>query len=57
MILNADFNFNFADDRNIPVIDFLNETLGLTMSNDGKVCTAKYKATIDAVFTRYFHKF
>ena len=22
MILSADFNFNFADDRNIPVIDF-----------------------------------
>ena len=25
MTLSADFNFNFANDRNIPVIDFFNE--------------------------------
>ena len=57
MILSADFNLNFSDDRNIPVIDFSNEALGLTMSNDRKLSTVKYKTTIDAIFTRYFHKF
>ena len=34
MILSTDFNFNFADHKNKPVIDFFNEALGLTMSND-----------------------
>ena len=29
-----EFNFNFADDRNIPIIDFFNEAFGLTMSNN-----------------------
>ena len=41
MILSADFNFNFADERNIPVTDFFNEALGLTMSNVRKLSTAK----------------
>ena len=27
------------------------------MSNDRKLSTTKYKTTIDAVFTRYLHKF
>ena len=40
-ILSTDFNFSFPDNRNIPVIDFLNEALGLTMSNDRKLSTAK----------------
>ena len=57
MILRADFNFNFSDNRNIPEMDFFNEALGLTMSNDRKLSSAKYKTTIDAVFTRYFHIF
>ena len=38
-------------------MDFLNEALGLTTSNDEKLSTAKYKTTIDAIFTRHFHKF
>lgn len=57
MILSGDFNINFADDKNLPIIEFLNEALGLTMSNDRKLSTTKYKTTIDAVFTRYLHKF
>ena len=57
MILSTDFNFNFADDRNIPVIDFFNEALGLIVSKDRKLSIAKYKTTIEAVFTRHFHKF
>ena len=44
MILSADFNFNFADDRNIPVIDFFNEALGLTMSNDRKLRNTKQRS-------------
>ena len=51
MILSADFNINFADDRNVPVIDFFNEALGLTMPIDRKLSTAKYKTMINAVFT------
>ncbi|GFW42536.1 uncharacterized protein TNCV_4257301 [Trichonephila clavipes] len=57
MILSGDFNINFADDKNLSLIEFLNETLGLTMSNDRKVSTTKYKTTIDAVFIRYLDKF
>ena len=57
MILSANFNFVFADDRNIPVIDFFNEALGLTTFNDQKLSAPKYKTMINAVFTRYFHKF
>ena len=56
-IKHADFNFSFADDRNIPVINFFNEVLGLTMSNNQNLNAAKCKTTIDAVFTRYFYKF
>ncbi|GFS61783.1 hypothetical protein TNCV_4345031 [Trichonephila clavipes] len=37
MILSGDFNINFADDKNLSLIEFLNETLGLTMSNDRKL--------------------
>ena len=33
MILSGDSNINFAEDKNLPLITFLNETLGLTMSN------------------------
>ena len=57
MIISADFNFNFADDRNIPLIDFFNEALGLTMSNNRILSTAKCKTMIDAIFSQYFHKF
>ncbi|GFW77375.1 uncharacterized protein TNCV_2497681 [Trichonephila clavipes] len=39
MILSGDFNINFADDKNLSLIEFLNETLGLTMSNDRKSLT------------------
>ncbi|GFX25298.1 uncharacterized protein TNCV_1274581 [Trichonephila clavipes] len=44
MILSGDFNINFADDKNLSLIEFLNETLGLTMSNDRKVSTTKFYA-------------
>ena len=54
MILSADYNFNFSDDRNIPVIDFFNEALGFTMSNDRKLSTAKYKTAIDTVLHDIF---
>ena len=57
MILSVDFNFNFADNRNIAVIDLFNDALGLNIFNDQKFSTAKYKTTIYAGFTRYFHKF
>ena len=49
MTLSGDFNINFAEDKNLPLITFLNETLGLTMSNDRELNTAKYRTTIDAV--------
>ncbi|GFU44890.1 hypothetical protein TNCV_4234261 [Trichonephila clavipes] len=42
MILSGDFNINFADDKNLSLIEFLNETLGLTMSNDRKVSTTNW---------------
>ena len=38
-ILSADFNFNFADYRNIPETDFYNEAFGLNKSNDQKLST------------------
>ena len=41
MTLSADFNFNFADDRNTPVIDFSNEALRLTPSSDRKFSNAE----------------
>ena len=41
MILSADFNFNFADDKNISVIDFSNEALRLTPSSDRKFSNAE----------------
>ena len=41
----TDFNFNFAEDRNIPAIDFFNEASHLTVSNDRKLSTAKCKTT------------
>ncbi|GFX37497.1 uncharacterized protein TNCV_4899271 [Trichonephila clavipes] len=46
MILSGDFNINFADDKNLSLIEFLNETLGLTMSNDRKVSTTNYHKPI-----------
>ena len=51
MILSGDFNINFVDNKNLPLIEFLNETFNLNMSNDRKLSTTKYKTTIDAVFT------
>ena len=57
MILSGDFNINFAEDKNLPLITFLNEKLGWTMSNDWKLNTKKYKTTVDAVFIRYLDKF
>ena len=54
MILSRQFNINITENyiRNISVIDFFNQALGLTVSNDQKLSTAKYKTTINAVFTR-----
>jgi hypothetical protein len=37
--------------------DEAKKELGMTMSNDRKSSTTKYKTTIDAVFTRNLHKF
>lgn len=34
MVLSVDFNVNFADDKNLLLIEFLNETLDLSMTND-----------------------
>ena len=48
MILSGDFNIKFADDKNLPLIDFV---------NDKKHSATKYKTTIDAVFTRYLDEF
>ena len=57
MILSGEFNINFAENKNLPLITFLNETLGLTTSNDRKLNTKKYKTTIDADFIQYLDKF
>lgn len=57
MILSGDFNINFADDKNLPLIEFLNKEFRLTMSNDRNLSTTRYKTTIDAVFTRYLDRF
>lgn len=37
MILSGDFNINFAEDENLMLIKFLNEALGLTVSNNRKL--------------------
>ena len=47
----------FTEDKNLPLIKFFDETLGLAMSNDRKLNTTKYKTTIDMVFIRYVDKF
>lgn len=39
MILNEGFNVNFADDRSLPLTEFLHEAWSLTISNDGKLST------------------
>lgn len=57
MILSGDFNINFADDKNLPLLKFFKNVFGLNMSNDRNLSTARYKTTIDAVFTRYLNKF
>ena len=57
MILSGDFNINFPDDNNLPLIEFLSNKFQLTMSNDRHLSTTRYKTSIDAVFTWYFHRF
>lgn len=57
MILSGDFNTNFADDSSQPLIDFLYNKLGLTMSNNRNISTTRYGTTIDAVFSRYLDRF
>lgn len=57
MILSGDFNTNFSENSSQQLIDFLNNELSLSMSNDRKVSTTRYGTTIDAVFTRYLHRF
>lgn len=34
IVLSGDFNINFEDDKNLLLLVFLNETLGLAMFND-----------------------
>ena len=53
MILSGDFNF--AEDKYLPLITFMKYTLGLTMYNDRKLNITKYK-TNDAVLIRYLDK-
>lgn len=38
---------NYADDKYLKLIDFLNETFHLNMSNYQKLSTTKYKTTDD----------
>lgn len=57
MILSGDFNINFADDKNLQLLEFFKNEFGLSMSNDRNLSTTRYKTTIDAVFTRYLNKF
>lgn len=57
IILSGDFNVNFAEDSSQPLIEFLNDDLGLKMSNDRNVSTTRYGTTIDAVFSRYLNRF
>lgn len=56
MILCGDFNVNFEDDKNLPLIQFFDEVIRLIMSNDQKLSTTKSKMTIDEVFTRNLHQ-
>ena len=57
IILSGDFNVNFSEDSSQPLIEFLNDDLGLKMSNDRNVSTTRYGTTIDAVFSRYLNRF
>ena len=57
MILSGYLNINFAQDKNLSLIPFLNEILGLIKSNDWKLNTTKYKTTIDEVMIRNSDKF
>lgn len=57
MILSGDFNINFADDKNLSLIEFLNQEFQLAMSNDRQKSTTRCKTTLDGVFTKYLHNF
>lgn len=43
IILSGDFNMIYADDKNLALIEFLNETFNLNITNDLKLTTTKYK--------------
>lgn len=57
MILSGGFNIDFADGKNVPLVQFSNRVLGWVVSNDRELDTIKYRTAIDAVFTRYSHKY
>lgn len=42
-ILSRIFIINFEDGKNLPLIEFLNETFNLNITNDLKLTTTKYK--------------
>ncbi|KAF0764595.1 Uncharacterized protein FWK35_00002667 [Aphis craccivora] len=44
---DGDFNINFADDKNLPLLEFIKNEFGLNTSNDRNLSTTKYKTTID----------
>lgn len=56
MIMSGDFNINFNDDKSRPLVDFLRNTLSLTMSNDPTGPTTIRGTTIDASFSRFLGK-
>ncbi|KAK0074197.1 hypothetical protein PV325_008649 [Microctonus aethiopoides] len=42
MVLSGDFNINFADDKNLPLIEFLNEEFGLRIYHKPIVSFLEY---------------
>ena len=55
MILNGDFNVDFASNDSVLLVDFLRENLHLKMINNPNEPTTRYETTIDAIFQRYLY--
>lgn len=53
IVLDGDFNINFASDTSRPLVQFLNDEFNLEMSNNPQQSTTKHSTTIDAIFTRF----
>lgn len=53
VIINGDINLDFSTEETGHLIDFLDKKLLLRMPNSPMESTERYRATIDAGFTRY----